>query len=129
MQDSAIPLFSGLVPILTVLGVELVLSAISMKNLKFRKLLCGKPVILLENGNIIQENLKLNRNSERWHFWPHPASSSSSELTWIDGTLWGALAKKVGISHPSVYNQHVLYPPERVRGQATSISHLAQLIF
>ena len=61
MQDGAIPLFSGLVPIITVLGMELVLSALSIKNLSFRKALCGKPIILLENGNISQENLKRTR--------------------------------------------------------------------
>ena len=61
MQDGGIPLFSGFVPILTVLGVELVLSALSMKNLKIRKMLCGKPVILIENGNILQKNLKKTR--------------------------------------------------------------------
>ena len=61
MQDGAIPLYSGLVPILTVLAVELVLSSLSMKNIKFRKLLCGKPVILIENGKIIQQNLKRTR--------------------------------------------------------------------
>ena len=61
MQDGAIPLFSGLVPILTVLGVELVLSALAMKNLRLRKLLCGKPVILIENGNVMQKNLKKTR--------------------------------------------------------------------
>ena len=61
MQDGAIPLYSGLVPIVTVLGVELVLSALSMKNLKLRKILCGKPVILVENGNILQKNLQKTR--------------------------------------------------------------------
>ena len=61
MQDGAIPLFSGFVPIVTVLGVELVLSALSMKNLFLRKLLCGKPVILIENGNVLQQNLRKTR--------------------------------------------------------------------
>ena len=61
MQDGGIPLFSGLVPIVTVLGVELVLSALSMKNIRLRKLLCGKPVILIENGNILQKNLQKTR--------------------------------------------------------------------
>ena len=61
MQDGAIPLFSGLVPILTVLGLELILTTLSLKSLKFRKILCGKPVILIENGKILQENLKLTR--------------------------------------------------------------------
>ena len=61
MQDGGIPLFSGLVPILTVLGVELVLSHLSMKSIFFRRLLCGKPVILIENGNILQQNLQKTR--------------------------------------------------------------------
>ena len=58
MQDGGIPLLSGLVPILTVLGVELVLSFLAMRSMKFRRLLCGKPVILIENGNILQQNLR-----------------------------------------------------------------------
>lgn len=61
MQDGGIPLFSGAVPIFTVLGVELVLSALSLKNSRLRKLLCGKPVILIENGKILQENLRKTR--------------------------------------------------------------------
>ena len=61
MQDGAIPLVSGLVPILTVLGVELVLSALSLHSVKLRKLLCGKPVILIENGHILQDNLRKTR--------------------------------------------------------------------
>ena len=61
MQDGGIPLFSGLVPILTVLGMELVLSGLIMKSVKFRKLLCGKPVILIDNGKILQENLRATR--------------------------------------------------------------------
>ncbi len=61
MQDGGIPLFSGVVPILTVLGLELILSALSLKSIRFRKLLCGKPVILIENGNILQNNLRRTR--------------------------------------------------------------------
>ncbi len=61
MQDGGIPLLSGFVPIVTVLGAELVLSALSMKSVCLRKLLCGKPVILIENGNILQQNLKKTR--------------------------------------------------------------------
>ena len=61
MQDGGIPLFSGLVPILTVLGTELVLSSLSLRSIRLRKLLCGKPVILIENGKIYQENLRKTR--------------------------------------------------------------------
>ena len=58
MQDGAIPLLSGLVPIVTILSLELTLSGLTMSSVKFRRLLCGKPVILVENGRIIQENLR-----------------------------------------------------------------------
>ena len=61
MQEAAIPLYSGVVPILTVLGLELVLSGISLRSIRIRKLLCGKPVILIENGCILQGNLRKTR--------------------------------------------------------------------
>ena len=61
MQDGGIPLFSGAVPILTVLGAELLLSGLSLRSIRLRKWLCGKPVILIENGKIIRENLKKTR--------------------------------------------------------------------
>lgn len=63
MQNEDIPLISGLVPILTVLGMELVLSGLILCSVKFRRLLCGKPVILIENGRILQENLRKTRIS------------------------------------------------------------------
>ena len=58
MQDGGIPLLSGLLPILTVLGIELVLAVMSLRSVKVRRILCGKPVILVENGRILQENLR-----------------------------------------------------------------------
>ena len=61
MQDSGIPLYSGLVPILTVLAVELCLSCLILKNVAIRRFFCGKPVILIDNGKILQENLRRTR--------------------------------------------------------------------
>ena len=61
MQDIDIPLYSGVVPIVTVLGAELVLASLSLWNVRFRRLLCGKPVILIENGRILQDNLRSTR--------------------------------------------------------------------
>lgn len=58
MQDGGIPLLSGLVPILTVLGFGLILSYLSMRFVPLRRWLCGKPVILIENGKILQSNLR-----------------------------------------------------------------------
>ena len=61
MQDAGIPMFSGLVPILTVLGMELVLSWATLRSVTLRRFFCGKPVILIENGKILQQNLKAAR--------------------------------------------------------------------
>ena len=61
MQDGGIPLYSGLVPILTVLALELVLSWVIMKSVLMRKVLCGKPVILIDNGQVLTENLRRTR--------------------------------------------------------------------
>lgn len=61
MEDGGTPLLAGIIPILTVLGAELLLSAASLRSIRLRKLLCGKPVILIENGRILRENLKKTR--------------------------------------------------------------------
>ena len=61
MQDLGIPLLTGVIPILTILGLELILSVLSYHSITFRKLLCGKPVIVMENGKILQESMRKNR--------------------------------------------------------------------
>ena len=61
MEDVGIPLYAGVVPMLTVLGMELLLSGLSMGSIRFRRLLCGKPVILIENGQVLQANLRRTR--------------------------------------------------------------------
>ncbi|MBP3683846.1 MAG: DUF421 domain-containing protein [Oscillospiraceae bacterium] len=61
MQDSAIPLYSGLVPILVVLGMELTLSGLLLRSICLRRLFCGKPVILIDNGKILEDNLRRTR--------------------------------------------------------------------
>lgn len=63
MEDDGIALFAGLVPICVILGAELVLSFLNLKSSRLRRLLCGKPVILIENGNILQQNLRKTRIS------------------------------------------------------------------
>ena len=63
IQDNSIPLLSGIVPLLTVLGLELVLSFLILKSVGIRKILCGKPVILIDNGKVLPENLRRTRVS------------------------------------------------------------------
>ena len=61
MQDSAIPLYSGLLPILVVLGMELTLSGLILRSVLIRRFFCGKPVILIDNGKVLLENLRRTR--------------------------------------------------------------------
>ena len=61
MEDGGVPLHTGIVPILTVLGLELILSGLVLRSVKLRRLLCGKPVILIDNGRIRQNNLRRTR--------------------------------------------------------------------
>ena len=61
MQDGGIPLLTGLIPILTVLGVELVLSFLMLQSGSLRRLFCGRPVLLIDEGKLLQGNLRLTR--------------------------------------------------------------------
>ena len=61
MQDVSEPILSSIVPIGTVLVMELLLSTLSLHSVFVRKLLCGKPVILIENGRFIPKNMKKTR--------------------------------------------------------------------
>ena len=61
MQDPGIPLLYGLIPIAVIVSLALLLSVFSYYSIRFRRFLCGKPVILIENGKILQQNLKKTR--------------------------------------------------------------------
>lgn len=61
IEEWDVPLLGGVVPLLVVLGLEYGLSMAALRSPKLRKMLCGKPVILIENGHIIQRNLRATR--------------------------------------------------------------------
>jgi uncharacterized membrane protein YcaP (DUF421 family) len=55
------PLTEGLLPMAVVLVLEMVCAYLSMRSIGFRKILCGKPVILVENGKMLQDNMRKTR--------------------------------------------------------------------
>lgn len=61
MQDFGIPLLSGIIPILTLLCITMIISVVTMKSIKIRALLCGRPSIIVENGKLHQEEMAKNR--------------------------------------------------------------------
>lgn len=63
MQDSGQPLFSGMIPIFILVALEIFLSLLMLKNRHVRRAVCGKPVVVIENGRILQENMKELRMS------------------------------------------------------------------
>ena len=54
LQDTSIPLFNGLIPIITLFACELIISGGILSSVAFRTLMCGKPSFLIING-VIQE--------------------------------------------------------------------------
>lgn len=58
MQDTAIPLINGIIPILTLLIAQMLLSFISMLSVRARGVICGTPSVLIENGKINECNLR-----------------------------------------------------------------------
>lgn len=61
MQDFGIPLLYGLVPIIALLAITMALSVLSLKSIRFRNLICGRPSIIMEHGSILQSELAKNR--------------------------------------------------------------------
>lgn len=61
MQNTGVPLLSGVVPILTLLIAELIVSFISLKNRKIRRLLSGKPSLLIYKGKINEREMARQR--------------------------------------------------------------------
>lgn len=58
MQDTGIPLINGIIPILTLLIAQLLMSLLALKSIRARALICGKPTILIEKGRIKEEELR-----------------------------------------------------------------------
>lgn len=58
MEDESVPLLSGVIPIVTLLGLQLIISFVVLKNRHIRKLICGSPRIMVLNGHIQEKNLR-----------------------------------------------------------------------
>lgn len=61
MQDFGIPLLTGIIPIFTLLSMTMILSVLTMKNTRFRVLMCGKPSVVVHNGVLVQREMQRNR--------------------------------------------------------------------
>lgn len=63
MQNTGQPLSSGIVPILVLVSCEIAASFFMVKNSRFRKLIAGKPQVVINNGTVDQAQMKRLRMS------------------------------------------------------------------
>ena len=61
MQDLGIPMVSGLVPIATLIVLEILLSFLALKSRPFRSLLNGQPAIIIRSGKLDIQKLRQMR--------------------------------------------------------------------
>lgn len=58
IEDTDIPLFGAVVPIITLMSAEVILSYITLKSGSARKIVTGNPVTIIRNGKIDQKNMR-----------------------------------------------------------------------
>lgn len=61
MADTGIPISNGIIPILGLLLMHLLISIVNIKSIKARKIICGKPAILIYRGKIDETVMKKER--------------------------------------------------------------------
>lgn len=57
IEDPSIPMVMGAIPILVLVGFELLVSNISLKHRKFRKFISGNPIVVISEGKLNQKAL------------------------------------------------------------------------
>ena len=63
MADSSIPILYGIIPVFSLFLVHIIITKLATKSKKFRKFLNGKPIIIIQKGNILPDVMtELNLN-------------------------------------------------------------------
>ncbi len=58
VEDSSMPMIMGIVPILTLVCLDVIMSGIMLKSARIRKLMIGSPRIIISGGDILQDEMK-----------------------------------------------------------------------
>ena len=58
VEDSSVPMILGIVPIFTLVCLDVIVSAVMLKFPKFRKLMIGSPRVIMSEGVIMQKEMK-----------------------------------------------------------------------
>ena len=70
MAEIGIPILYGIIPIFGLLFMHILISVLNIKSIRVREIICGKPRILINEGNIdekalTKENFTINELQER----------------------------------------------------------------
>jgi len=58
LSNTSYTLFSGIIPTVIIVACEIIASILMMKSSKFRQIVCGCPVMVIEDGEIKQDKMK-----------------------------------------------------------------------
>ncbi len=58
VEDTGLPLLTGIVPIVTLASLDVIMSWLGMKSRLVRRFTCGKPVIIINNGVLDQKSMR-----------------------------------------------------------------------
>ena len=58
MQNTSQPLLSGIIPVMVLVALEIAASVLMMKSGKFRKIMCGSPIVVIRDGKILQNEMR-----------------------------------------------------------------------
>ncbi len=61
LQNPSLPLSYGLIPLLVLFCCELIISGLTYRSVSLRKLLYGRPNLIIEHGHIAQQAMHRNR--------------------------------------------------------------------
>ena len=63
LENAERPLLNSLVPIMMIVAIELLVSLLMMKSKRFRSLICGHPIVIIKDGQMIDFQLRKLRIS------------------------------------------------------------------
>lgn len=58
LEDPNLPMLAGVVPIMMIVALDVLMSVASLKNLPVRRLLSGRPRVVIRDGNIDQKEMR-----------------------------------------------------------------------
>jgi uncharacterized membrane protein YcaP (DUF421 family) len=58
VENAEIPLIRGIVPVITLVCIDVIVSSLAYKSRKVRRLVSGSPKVIISDGKVLQSELK-----------------------------------------------------------------------